>query len=258
MEELYSRNEFYLTDEQQEKIKKTRILLGGAGIGSIIAEQALRIGFERITIIDGDKVELSNLNRQNYLRSDVGRYKAECLAIRLLEINPNAFIEYHCNYIDDDNLDILVKNCDIAVNALDFNSEIPFKFDERCRELGCHVIHPYNLGWGGLVVIVSPTGQPISVLSPDSDSMPRGFELQVADYIYHYSKFWNKPANYWVGSLIQDFKEVRLKSDYFPQIMVGGGLAAGLAVNAMVRIALNQPVKLCPKFYLASMLGDVN
>jgi len=38
-------------------------LLGGAGIGSIIAECALRFGFENIVIVDGDRVELSNLNR---------------------------------------------------------------------------------------------------------------------------------------------------------------------------------------------------
>jgi len=65
MDKRYSRNRIYVTLEEQEKIKRYRILLGGAGIGSIIAECALRFGFENITIVDGDRVELSNLNRQN-------------------------------------------------------------------------------------------------------------------------------------------------------------------------------------------------
>ena len=64
----YSRNRIYISDEEQEKIRNVRILLGGAGIGSVIAECALRMGFEDIVIVDGDKVELSNLNRQNYVK----------------------------------------------------------------------------------------------------------------------------------------------------------------------------------------------
>lgn len=54
--ERYSRNRIYVSEEEQERIKQVRILLGGAGIGSIIAECALRFGFENITIVDGDKV----------------------------------------------------------------------------------------------------------------------------------------------------------------------------------------------------------
>ena len=42
----YSRNRIYVSEEEQERVRKTRILLGGAGIGSIIAECALRFGFE--------------------------------------------------------------------------------------------------------------------------------------------------------------------------------------------------------------------
>ena len=42
----YSRNRIYVSEEEQEKVRRTRILLGGAGIGSVIAECALRLGFE--------------------------------------------------------------------------------------------------------------------------------------------------------------------------------------------------------------------
>ena len=100
----YNRNRIYISDEEQEKIRSVRILLGGAGIGSVIAECALRIGFEDIVIVDGDKVELSNLNRQNYVKSDIGKPKAECLAKRLLKINPKAKIKYYNVFIDNDNV----------------------------------------------------------------------------------------------------------------------------------------------------------
>ena len=76
MEERYSRNRLYMSEKEQSVIKDYKIFLGGAGIGSIVAECALRFGFEHITIVDGDKVEQSNLNRQNYTENDIGRYKA--------------------------------------------------------------------------------------------------------------------------------------------------------------------------------------
>ena len=52
-----------MSEKEQNMVKEYRIFLGGAGIGSIVAECALRFGFEHITIVDGDKVEESNLNR---------------------------------------------------------------------------------------------------------------------------------------------------------------------------------------------------
>jgi len=60
MESRYSRNRIYIKPNEQEQIKNTPILLAGSGIGSVITECALRLGFEKITIVDGDQVELSN------------------------------------------------------------------------------------------------------------------------------------------------------------------------------------------------------
>lgn len=255
MESLYSRNRIYLTPDEQEIIRGKRILLGGAGLGSDIAECALRLGFEKITIIDGDKVELSNLNRQNYTRADIGRYKAEALADRLLSINPDADIKYFCEYIDKTNLNRLVCNCDIAINALDFKDGTPFDFDKLCSELGVHVIHPYNFGWGGMIMIVSPTGIPISTLfrhEPNSR-----YELEMAEYIDGYSQFWNIPENKWLHDVINNYQ----KEDSTlptPQLSVGAWIAAALTANALVEISLGRQVKECPKFYLASLMGDRN
>ena len=54
MKERYRRNRIYVDAEEQEKVREFRVFLGGAGIGSIIAECALRFGFETLTIVDGD------------------------------------------------------------------------------------------------------------------------------------------------------------------------------------------------------------
>ena len=73
MENRYQRNRLYVSEEEQARMKHTPILISGAGVGSIIAECALRFGFESLTIVDGDIVEESNLNRQNYTTDDLGR-----------------------------------------------------------------------------------------------------------------------------------------------------------------------------------------
>ncbi len=67
----YSRNRIYISEKKQQQIKNFEILIGGCGIGSVIAECALRMGFEKISLVDGDKVEDSNLNRQNYTDEDI-------------------------------------------------------------------------------------------------------------------------------------------------------------------------------------------
>ena len=130
MEERYSRNRIYVSNDEMVKIKNTKILLGGAGIGSIIAECALRFGFESITVVDGDHVELSNLNRQNYMMEDMGTNKAKALVKRLSAINPQATLRAIDTFIDKNNVNQIASGYDIAINALDFKDESPFLIED--------------------------------------------------------------------------------------------------------------------------------
>lgn len=179
MEERYSRNRLYMSEREQNMVKDYKIFLGAAGIGSIVAECALRFGFEHITIVDGDKVERSNLNRQNYTENDIGRYKAECLAERLLSINPDAHIRFYTEFLAPGNIEKMLNGHDVAVNALDFKDNTPFVFDEICKDRNIPVLHPYNFGWAGFVTVVDPLGHSISELAEE----PKGFELKVAEYV---------------------------------------------------------------------------
>ncbi len=250
MKEKYSRNRLYVLPEEQDIISQKRILLGGAGIGSIIAECAIRFGFEKMTIVDGDVVEESNLNRQNYCQSDIGKYKAETLAKRLLAINPHAQIAYLNEMITHDNLVGLIEGHDIAINALDFNSDIPFALDEECRKRDIPVLHPYNFGWAGFLTIVSPHGEPITVLSNN----PSGFELNMANYVTQYCAFWQNPKN-WLQNIIERYgKEVGNMPP--PQLSVGSWIAAGYCVNAMYRLSTSKEVHFFPNFYLSASVNE--
>ena len=154
----YERNRIYLSEDDQKKIKSYRVLLAGVGIGSNIAEILLRIGFESLTIVDGDIVEDSNLNRQNYSYSDIGLPKVEALKDRLLSINANAQIKVLHTFIDHSNITEIIDNHDVVINALDFNSDIPFVFDRLCADRGMYILHPYNIGFAGLVKVIAPNG----------------------------------------------------------------------------------------------------
>ncbi|WP_418895453.1 ThiF family adenylyltransferase [Limibacterium fermenti] len=248
MEKRYSRNRIYLRAEEQLFIKSHKILLAGAGIGSNIAECALRFGFESLTIVDGDLVEESNLNRQNYQMQDIGKPKAEALKKRLLNINPQANIMAISTFIDDTNVEELLKGQDIAVNALDFKSEIPFVFDECCQKHHIPVIHPYNLGWIGLVVVVMPGGNQLREVSDNWEN----FEVKFVEHLIHDFNLKIQPESGFEEIITQFKNEKEILPP--PQLSVASWIVAGLCTNLMFYIATGLEVKQYPQFYMASAL----
>lgn len=248
--EKYSRNRIYISEEEQEVIKHVRILLGGAGIGSIIAECALRFGFENITIVDGDKIEESNLNRQNYVKSDIGKYKAETLCKRLMKINPEAKINFYNIFVDKDNMEKIISGHHIAINALDFKDDTPFVFDRICSYKMIPVLHPYNFGWAGFLTIVKPRGYQLSEISKEAS----GFELKVAEYVSRYGTFWNMPTS-WLEKVVEEY---RAEAGMFPppQLSIASWIVAGHCTNAMFNLATGRGVKYFPKFYFSSLLCE--
>ncbi|MBL1221420.1 tRNA threonylcarbamoyladenosine dehydratase [Chryseobacterium sp. L7] len=84
------RTELLIKDEGLEKLNKAKVLvIGLGGVGSFAAEFLARAGVGNMTIVDGDTVDITNINRQlPALHSTVGKHKVEVVAERLLDINP--------------------------------------------------------------------------------------------------------------------------------------------------------------------------
>ena len=83
----------YLPPEQLREIQSKKIGLGGAGgLGSNVALTLTRCGFKNFEIIDADRVDYSNLNRQQYFLDEVGGMKTETLRRRLLAVNPDCAV----------------------------------------------------------------------------------------------------------------------------------------------------------------------
>jgi tRNA A37 threonylcarbamoyladenosine dehydratase len=108
--------------EGLEKLKSARVLVVGlGGVGAFAAEMICRAGVGSMTIVDGDKVNSSNRNRQLLaLKSTHGKAKAELMGARLMDINPGLFLTIIDEYIKDDRMiEILDAGFDYVVDAID-------------------------------------------------------------------------------------------------------------------------------------------
>lgn len=246
----YSRNRLYLTEEEQQQIKEFPILLGGSGIGSVIAEAALRMGFENITLIDGDKVELSNLNRQNYTENDIGKDKAESIYQRLKSINSNANIQCHNCFLTEDNVSSFLKGHKAAINALDFTTKVPLLFDKLCQQEQIPVLHPYNLGWGGLVAVIMPNGLSLETIAKRGKDFN---EVAMVEYVSGYLKFWNKPQS-WIDDIVSEYKAEK-ETLPPPQLSIASWTVAAMCTHLLFNLAIGKEVRSFPKFYLSSIIN---
>ena len=244
----YTKNAFYISSEEQRVIKNTHVLLAGAGLGSNIAECLLRLGFEKLTIVDADTVDLTNLNRQNYVFHDIGNLKTAALKKRLKMINPDAQILDINEFIHERNAEQVINVHDLAVNALDFQSPIPFVFDQLCIKYNIKVLHPYNFGWGSMVAVVTPESKQLCDISTDY----RFFETKMASYVFQSGRL---PDEFLieVSPLLKRFLESSTSMTP-PQLSVGSWLAAALCTRIAYAASLNKPLKLFPDFYFISTL----
>lgn len=248
MEEKYSRNRIYINKDEQKAISKFSILLGGCGIGSVIAECAIRLGFESITLVDGDKVEESNLNRQNYRYSDIGKFKVEALADRLSSINPNIKIKIVKSYISIDNIETIIDGHDVAINALDFSTEVPLIFDKYCQQQNIPVLHPYNIGWGGLLTIITPNGASLNSLENNKNPFN---EINFVKYASNHMSFMGNPQK-WLDEVIEKYTQEEKKLSP-PQLSVASWFVASMCATVLFNIATKKPVKTFPEFYISTI-----
>ncbi len=120
--EWLSRTELQTGRNNLKKIQKANILVVGlGGVGAYAAENICRAGVAKMTIIDGDVYQESNLNRQlGALKSTIGKSKADYMAQRLLDINPNLKLTVINKYITDNEMNNLpFISFDYIIDAID-------------------------------------------------------------------------------------------------------------------------------------------
>ncbi len=106
--------------EIQKKYSEAAVAICGlGGLGSNAAVALARAGIGKLILIDFDKVDITNLHRQQYKANQIGMYKTDALSENLKEIAPYVKIEIHRVFIDESNIEELLKEADVICEAFD-------------------------------------------------------------------------------------------------------------------------------------------
>ena len=150
MDARFLRNEMLWGKEGQARLARAHVILFGlGGVGSYVAECLARSGIGELTLVDGDTVALSNLNRQlEALSSTIGLPKAEAVARRIAEINPEAVLHpMQALYNADNRALFFPEGChyDYIVDAIDLVS-CKLDWAETARRLHIPLIMALGTG----------------------------------------------------------------------------------------------------------------
>ncbi|AVQ16716.1 sulfur carrier protein ThiS adenylyltransferase ThiF [Fusobacterium gonidiaformans] len=149
-------------------------IAGCGGIGSNVAYHLIRSGIINFKFGDFDIVEISNLNRQFFFHSQIGKAKALCLKENLLQINPKAIIEAEIIHFEKENIQNFFYDCDIIIEAFD---------KKECKTM--------------LLEEISTTGKPIIAASGIADYDIENLQIKkLSSNLYVVGDFMKGIENY--------------------------------------------------------------
>lgn len=122
MDEKFSRTEMLVGTDGMKKLNDAKVAIFGlGGVGSFVCEGLARSGIGNFILVDYDKVDESNINRQLIANvKTIGKYKVDLMKERILEINPYANIEvYKEFYLADSQTNIITKDLSYVVDCVD-------------------------------------------------------------------------------------------------------------------------------------------
>lgn len=122
MDERFIRTSLVIGEDNIDRLSESRVaVFGVGGVGGFVCEALARSGVGKLTLIDGDTVAKSNINRQIIaLESTVGRHKAEVMKERILDINPNAEVATHNIFLNAETASTIdFTQFDYIVDAVD-------------------------------------------------------------------------------------------------------------------------------------------
>ena len=144
----FLRTSLLLNEEKMNNLKNAHVVVFGVGgVGGYVVEGLVRSGLGKITIIDNDTVNHTNLNRQIIaLETTIGKLKIDVLKERILAINPNCEVICYDEFITFDNIDKIDMNgADYIVDAVD-TITAKIAIISKAKELNIPVISSMGAG----------------------------------------------------------------------------------------------------------------
>ncbi len=122
MEEQFSRTKLIYKEDGMNKLKNSSVIVFGVGgVGGYVIEALARVGIGHITIVDKDRVSVSNINRQIIaLNSTIGRYKCDVMEERIKDINSNCIVDKrNCFYLPENKDEFDFSLYDYVIDCVD-------------------------------------------------------------------------------------------------------------------------------------------
>ena len=143
--------------EGQLRLKNAKVtIVGVGGLGCPVALYLTAAGVGRITLIDKEKIELSNLNRQVLHWSvDIGKFKTFSAIEKLSKLNPLIKFESYEEEIEKENIRELIKGSNVVVDCLD-NWKTRFILNEACVSERIPLVHAGVHSWYGQITTIMP------------------------------------------------------------------------------------------------------
>lgn len=143
----FERLELLIKDKINDIRKKRVVVLGLGGVGSYATEALVRSGIENIVIVDNDKIDITNLNRQLMTyHSNIGKYKTDEIEKRILDINPNCKVLKITEFITLENIKKLFdEKVDYVVDACD-TITIKLELIRICKKKNIKLISSMGTG----------------------------------------------------------------------------------------------------------------
>lgn len=154
--------------EGQARLGQAKVLVVGAGgLGVPVLQYLAASGVGTIVVVDGDRVECGNLHRQPlYSMADIGRYKAQAAADKLLAMNPDMTIRPVCKMLDPANGPDLMAGCDIVLDCAD-TFAVSLTLSDLCLKQGVPFISASVLGLQGYVGGYCASASSLRAVFPD-------------------------------------------------------------------------------------------
>jgi molybdopterin/thiamine biosynthesis adenylyltransferase len=171
--ERYARNlrTFSLAD-QATLLKSHAGVVGLGGLGGAVTEILARMGVGRLTLIDGDRFEDSNLNRQLLSTiAQLGNPKAQAARHRVEQINPSVHCTESAEFLTAENAADLLTSCDVVVDCLD-NLPARFMVEDACRGLHRPMVSAAVAGASGHVTTIFPEDRGLRLIYGEPEYLP--------------------------------------------------------------------------------------
>ena len=147
MQDQFCRTEMLIGKENINKIKKSKVAIFGlGGVGSYVLEALARAGVQNFILVDADKIDITNINRQILAtKKTIGEYKVDVARKRVLEINEKAIVKTYNEFFTESSKDIIEKDVNYIADCID-TVKSKIELVVRAKELCIPIISSMGTG----------------------------------------------------------------------------------------------------------------